>query len=337
MDLVKGSKEMKFRDKTIWIDVLLIPQSKFDDGIDSVPNAVTQTANRVCSTAIHILFVDADFFLRAWGLLQLAISINTRAIVLICAPRTQSKRKVLLHELKNPFKEMKSTAHQDLVLIREEIIDRFGEPEKFNTTVNEAYTFVKSTLLFDEANRFRIGQPQPGKGAGLAEKCQNDYRALELYEEAAELGHVEATYRVGCFHEQGRGGLKKNDMQAVELYRKAADQGCAIAQAVLGRRCELGQGMERKKKNDVEAARWYKAAADQGNAAAQCDLAEFYEAGRGGLARDARKAADLYHLSAAQGYGRAEEKVRGLPPPEPIRGTFLQRIGDTFLRRNPAR
>ncbi len=335
MDLVKSSKEVKFRHKTIWIDVLLIPQGDLFDGSDESPNIVTQTANRIESTDIHILFIDADFFLRAWCLLQLAISEKKQYGVtrLICAPRTSSKRKVLLHDSKNPFEEMKSSLRQDLVSIKEEINIRFESPEQFNTIIKKSYVFVKSTLLFDEANRFRVGKPQPGKGAGLAKNCQNDYRALELYREAAELGHAEAIYRVGCFHEQGRGGLKKDDVVAVEHYRDAAELGCAAAQAVLGRRCEFGQGTL-KKKDDVEAARWYKAAADQGDAAAQCDLAEFYEEGRGGLSRDLFKAAELYRLSAAQGYVRAEEKVLNLPPPEPMRGTFLQRIGGTFLGRS---
>jgi hypothetical protein len=332
MDLVKSSKEKNFRQKTIWIDVLLIPQGDIVDEFGEALNIVSRTASRVGSTNFHILFVDTYFFLRAWCLLELAISRKSGARILICAPQTSSKRKVLLNELKNPFQEMKSSLHQDLVFIRREIITQFVSPEKFNNTIKAAFFFVKSTLLFDEANRFRVGKPQPGKGAGLAKNCQNDYRALELYEEAAKLGHAEAMYRVGCFHEQGRGGLRKDDDQAVQHYRTAADQGCAVAQAVLGRRCEFGQGMARKK-NEVEAARWYKAAADQGNAAAQCDLAEFYEEGRGGLSRDPSKAAELYRLSAAQGYLRAVEKVRDLPPPEPLRGTFLQRLGDTFLSR----
>ena len=341
MDLVKSSKEDRFRLKTIWIDVLLIPQADFFDGLDEAPNLVTQIADRVDSTDIHILFVDTYFFLRAWCLLQVAISMKNKysAKLLICAPLISSKRKVLIHELKNPpFEDMKSSLHQDLIFIRKDVIARFRTPKSFNTAIKEAFILVESTLLFDEANRFRVGKPQPGKGAGLAKTCQNDYKALELYEQAGKLGHAEAIYRVGCFHEQGRGGLKKDDRAAVKKYREAADKGCAVAQAVLGRRCEFGQGVPGKKKNDVEAARWYKAAADQGNAAAQCDLAEFYEEGRGGLSRDPGKAAELYRLSAAQGYLRAEEKVRNLPPLEPIHGTFLQRIGETFrIRTNQTR
>jgi hypothetical protein len=335
MDLVKSSKAENFRQKSIWIDVLLIPQGEIVDGSDDTPNIITQTADRVGSTHINILFIDTYFFLRAWCLLQLATSMQKKYVanILICAPRTSSKRKLLLHEWENPFRDMKSSLHQDLVLIRKAIIARFVTPEQFNTAIKQAFVLVKSTILFDEANRLRVGKPQPGKGAGLAKNCQNDYKALALYEKSAELGHAEAIYRVGCFHEQGRGGLTKDDARAVEKYRDAADKGCAAAQAVLGRRCEFGQGIPGKKKNDVEAARWYKLAADQGDAAAQCDLAEFYEEGKGGLSRDPGKAAELYRLSAAQRYVRAEEKVRNLPPPEVKRGTFLRRLGATFLRR----
>ena len=335
MDLVNSSKEVKFRQKTIWIDVLLIPQDDIVDETDEAPNIVTQTSNRVSSIDIHILFVDADFFLRAWCLLELAISRKSGATILICAPRTSSKRKVLLHKSDNPFKDMRSSLHKDLVFIRKEIITRFVTPEHFNNIIEEAFMFVKSTILLDEANLLRVGKPQPGKGAGLAKICRDDYRALELYEEAAKLGHAEAVYWVGFFHEQGRGGLKQDDVMAVQQYRIAADQGCAVAQAVLGRRCEFGQGLAGK--NQVVAARLYKAAADQDNAAAQCDLAEFYTVGKGGLSRDPARAAELFRLSAAQGYMRAQERVRNLPPPEPKRGTFLQRIGDTFLSRSNAR
>jgi len=65
---------------------------------------------------------------------------------------------------------------------------------------------------------------------------------------------------------------------SVTSLRLAADNGDAVAQYNLGRRYELGLGVEQ---DDREAARLYHLAADQGNAEAQYSLGHMPENGRG--------------------------------------------------------
>ena len=60
--------------------------------------------------------------------------------------------------------------------------------------------------------------------------------------------------------------------------KQRAEQGDAIAQAVLGHRYSLGDGVPQ---DDQEAIRWFRLAADQGDAGAQHDLGFMYAKGEG--------------------------------------------------------
>ena len=63
---------------------------------------------------------------------------------------------------------------------------------------------------------------------------QKDMRkAVELYTEAAELGSIEALYRLGNMHRIGE-GVEKDEVKAAESYEKAAMQGNARSRHNLG-------------------------------------------------------------------------------------------------------
>ena len=349
MDLMKNSKEFRIREKTIWIDVLLLSQQQLFGLLSTDSNLVVKTLQRFECARDHILFVDQNFFKRAWCLFEIAISSSSGSNILVCSPHTSINRKILLNPITQPYEDMQATHKIDLLNIRQKIKEHFGSSENFNAVIQKLYCYVKSTLYYEIADQFRIGKPQPGKGAGLARNSKNEFRALELYRTAASLGHPEAEYWLGNFYDYGRGGLEKNEEVAVQLYKSAADKGCAAALAVLGRRYECGRGVAPPSEDDVKlekadlarlqeanlkkAAEMYRLAADKGHAAAQFDLAELYEAGRAGLPKDLARARALYQAAAEQGYAKAVAKVRDLPAlPDPKR-TFIQRIGMTFVSR----
>jgi TPR repeat protein len=136
------------------------------------------------------------------------------------------------------------------------------------------------------------------KGEGVK---QDPEEALGLFRLAAEKGHAEALYGLGCVHSQGIGGVAQDYTEAARLWRLAADQGHAISQFNLGNAYRDGEGVEQDYK---EAAKWYTLASDQGFADAQGSLGGLYLEGCG-VEQDFDKAFALLRLASAQGHAEA--------------------------------
>lgn len=109
--------------------------------------------------------------------------------------------------------------------------------------------YTRSALKWNAEAQFRL--------ALLLEK---DDDAFFWCKEAADQGHIDATYLLGGFYLEGR-GVEKDSDKAVSLYRQAADKGYARAQFALGLCYEYGDGVE---KDINEAVKWYRQAADKG-------------------------------------------------------------------------
>ena len=98
---------------------------------------------------------------------------------------------------------------------------------------------------------------------------QNDEKAIEWYQKAAEQGHAIAQYDLSWMHQHGR-GVSPNSSEAFKWCRKAAEQGYADAQNTLGWRYQYVKGVGAQ--NYEEAIKWYEKAAEQGHANAQANL-----------------------------------------------------------------
>jgi hypothetical protein len=336
MELMKNSTKLKLREKPIWIDVLLHSQQEILR--QSSANLVLQIEQRFKNAREHILFVDKSFFKGAWCLFKIAISSHSGCNHYVCAPQTSINRKVLLDAVIYPYEEMKTTHKKDLLSIRHEVLRVFEASEEFDKLVQKMYFSVKSALLFEVANMYRIGKSQPGKGGGLAKNSKNEFRALEIYRSAADLRHAESEYWVGNFYEYGRGGLRENEAEAVRRYQCAAVNGYARGIEPEKDYSEQEGGdrtdpVKKREEYQARAAEMYRMAADRGHPAAQFDLAEFYEAGKGGLPKDAAKARALYLAAAEQGYPKAVARVKDLPPLPDQHRSLMQRFGMTFAYR----
>lgn len=57
--------------------------------------------------------------------------------------------------------------------------------------------------------------------------------AIQLYVIASELGHAKAFYNLGVFHAQGLGGVHKNVHRAKKYFEQAAELGCVDATEAL--------------------------------------------------------------------------------------------------------
>lgn len=104
---------------------------------------------------------------------------------------------------------------------------------------------------------------------GLKAYKTGDYeQAVDFWQKAAENGHVEATYNLGCMYASGR-GVKQDYKKASEFCQKAAENGYVKALFNLGVMYENGIGVKQDYK---KAEILYKKAADQGLAQAKLNL-----------------------------------------------------------------
>jgi TPR repeat protein len=133
----------------------------------------------------------------------------------------------------------------------------------------------------------------------------SDLAAVEWLARAAEAGHAEAQFKLGVFHEYGR-GVSKDLFMATEWYRAAAEQGNADAQFALGVALGKGKGVE---KSHEQACYWYAQSAMQDNGKAQWNLALRYTEGLG-CVKDARKAAYWFARAALNGVAGRGASVR---------------------------
>ncbi len=127
-------------------------------------------------------------------------------------------------------------------------------------------------------------------------------KAVELYDEAANQGVVEAQLQLGYLYLNGS-GVDKNLARAFSLFKKAAEQDDVNGQLQLGMMFDNGLGVPR---DYGEAAFWYDKAARQNSANAQITLGLMYAVGQG-VPQDNVMAHVWLNLASAQGIAEAGE------------------------------
>jgi len=140
--------------------------------------------------------------------------------------------------------------------------------------------------------------------------------AAEMYQLAAEKGHVVSQWRCGELCETGQGGLVPPDAkQALHWYTMAAEAGNSQAQSSLA--LLLEEGKDDVLCDEAGACKWHKAAAEQGHAVSQYCLACLLVEGRG-EPRNVADAEQWVRRSAEQGFGPARDLLKEMQakPPE---------------------
>ena len=155
---------------------------------------------------------------------------------------------------------------------------------------------------------------------------QDDDRARQWYETAAEQGHPDAQFSLGEMYTEGKGVPQNSDM-ACQRYAEAAaqgheaglnalkqlaEQGDADAQFCLGDMYNYGEGVPR---NGDMACQWYAKAAAQGHKAGLNALKQLAEQGNA----DAQFRLDNMYKKAKASRGTATSLARGMQKP-PRRG-----------------
>ncbi|BDD87149.1 tetratricopeptide repeat protein [Desulfofustis limnaeus] len=129
---------------------------------------------------------------------------------------------------------------------------------------------------------------------GVGER-QDYRRALQLYEQAAALGDVEASYLAGGMYYTGK-GAPRNLFKAFTYLDYAASQGQSStdAQRALAQFYLLGTVVPQ---NYAKAAEWYETAAAAGDPEAEVELGVLLFAGRG-VEQDYERAYELFQRAA---------------------------------------
>lgn len=147
--------------------------------------------------------------------------------------------------------------------------------------------------LFRLGHRLAFGRTRP--------RPTNWPAVLELWEQAAQLGHDRAMFYLGVCYEHGN-GVAKNLTQALRWYEKAAQLDHEAAMYNLAFSYRNGDGVPQ----DYEQMRfWLVKAAELGDAASQRDLGWCYHEGVG-VPLDYTAAVRWYKAAAWQGDTKAQ-------------------------------
>jgi TPR repeat protein len=125
--------------------------------------------------------------------------------------------------------------------------------------------------------------------------------AASAWQEAARLGHLQATSRLAGLHLEGQ-GVSRNHKRAFELFEEAAKRGDSSAQLELARLYAAGRGVA---PNPEQAVLWFWEAAKNQDVEAQLELGRIYAEGRG-VERDYDQAAHWYQQAAEVGFAEAQ-------------------------------
>lgn len=247
------------------------------------------------------------------------------------------KKSIIISNLRQQA-ENKRNSRDERAEAMLELGDRYYEGRGVEIDFDSAYYWYNSVekvkpkkdlrakALLRMSECFEYGNPE-----------QDSVYAYKYAYQAAELGNLQAIYKVGKFHMDGYGtakneqegvvwitraaqgghvlaqrylgycyhlgiGVQKDYALAIEWLTKAAEQGDALAQDYLGMRYYYGEGTA---KNMQEAIKWWRKAAEQGNVLGECMIGYCYYDGEG-VEQNYEEAVKWFTLSAEQGYVDAQ-------------------------------
>ncbi|KAK9453656.1 HCP-like protein [Dipodascopsis uninucleata] len=139
---------------------------------------------------------------------------------------------------------------------------------------------------------------------------QDEVRALELYQRAAQLGHLPSQYRVGAAYEYGHLGCIMDPKLSIAWYSRAASKGDAESELGLSGWYLTGaDGI--LPKSEAESYLWARRASEKGLAKAEYAVGYFTENGIGTTA-NMHEAIRWYKKAASQNYQKAINRLRDL-------------------------
>lgn len=171
-----------------------------------------------------------------------------------------------------------------------------------NASAVEELKWLKLAAEQGQADALQELSVRYAEGKGVQ---QNQSKAFNSVQRAAELGQLKAQFDLAEIYANGSSGIAQDYTKAAAWYRKAALQGNREAQSNLARLYREGLGVAL---SYVDAVTWYRQAAQQGDPLAQHSLATAYRLGAG-VERDNAEAVNWYRLAAGQGDMRAQRDL----------------------------
>lgn len=159
----------------------------------------------------------------------------------------------------------------------------------------------EAVALGEPQAQFRLAQ-QLADGDGIK---KDEKRAFELYQTAANQGHLLALTFLGLCHERGT-GTPRDLARGVECFLKAAKQDVPLAMHCLGECYFEGRGVEA---NPGKGIKWYQRGVELGDVGCVAQLADCYEFGKG-VAQDLPQALDFYEFCMEEGFDAVEPALK---------------------------
>ena len=127
--------------------------------------------------------------------------------------------------------------------------------------------------------------------------AKDDSAALQWYTKAADLGNVDAKFRLAQRYKNGvgKGGEGKDPQRAFAYAKNAAELGHPMAQFLVGIMYLRGIGVD---SNVASGMQWLVTSAEQDTAIAQYFLGSIYMKGDFGLGKDWQKAIEWFKRSS---------------------------------------
>lgn len=125
-------------------------------------------------------------------------------------------------------------------------------------------------------------------------------QAAKWYKSAAERGHTQSQYRLGCLYHHAEGVMRDDD-SAIRWWQISATDGNVLSQFELATLYETWSDY-------TQAAKWHSMAAEQGHPVSQHQIAESYAHGYG-VVKDKRRALKWHRKAAEQGHEQSQYEV----------------------------
>jgi uncharacterized protein len=119
--------------------------------------------------------------------------------------------------------------------------------------------------------------------------------AFSCYEKAAKQNEPFGICNMARFYQDGLGGVQKDEKRGFEIYNISASLKNLNARWAIAHCYEFGRGVEKDEKYAVSL---HEALVAEPYPDSQTGLGRCYEFGKGGLAKDQKRAIELYELAA---------------------------------------
>lgn len=160
--------------------------------------------------------------------------------------------------------------------------------------------------IAEENDKLAVSLYEQGMNFYNGSGVKKDYcKAVDLFLQAADLGNINACYKLGICYEYGY-GVETDYEKSYGYFLVAANNGDMYAQNSVGYYLDHGYGVEQ---NKVEAFYWFMKSAEQGYMFAEFNVGLYYRYAYGNVTRNDKEAVKWFRKAANKGYDAAQYQL----------------------------